>query len=32
MLGAIVGDIVGSVYEWNNMVTKIVGDDNCYVF
>ena len=22
MLGAIVGDIVGSVYEWNNIKTK----------
>ena len=23
MLGAIIGDIVGSVYEWNNIKTKI---------
>ena len=23
MLGAIVGDIVGSVYEWNNIKTRI---------
>jgi len=23
MLGAIVGDIVGSVYEWNNIKTKV---------
>ena len=22
MLGAIIGDIVGSVYEWNNIKTK----------
>ena len=22
MLGAIVGDVVGSVYEWNNIKTK----------
>ena len=22
MIGAIVGDIVGSVYEWNNIKTK----------
>lgn len=22
MLGAIVGDIVGSVYEWGNIITK----------
>ena len=25
MLGAIVGDIVGSVYEWNNIKTKDLG-------
>lgn len=23
MLGAIVGDIVGSVYEWDNIKTKV---------
>lgn len=23
MLGAIVGDIVGSIYEWNNIKTRI---------
>ena len=23
MLGAIIGDIVGSVYEWNNIKTKV---------
>ena len=22
MLGAIIGDVVGSVYEWNNIKTK----------
>ena len=22
MLGAIIGDIIGSVYEWNNIKTK----------
>jgi len=30
MLGAIIGDIVGSVYEWHNIKTKdfpLFGDD-----
>jgi len=24
MIGAIVGDIIGSVYEWNNIKTKVI--------
>ena len=27
MLGAMIGDIVGSVYEWNNIKTK---DSRCF--
>ncbi|MDB6218795.1 ADP-ribosylglycohydrolase [Streptococcus oralis] len=33
MLGAIVGDIVGSVYEWNNIKTKdfpLFREDNFF--
>lgn len=32
MLGAIVGDIVGSIYEWNNIKTKSfpLFKDNCF--
>ena len=32
MLGAIVGDIVGSVYEWNNIKTKDfpLFRENCF--
>lgn len=33
MLGAIVGDIVGSIYEWNNIKTKdfpLFGDENFF--
>ena len=26
MIGAIVGDIIGSVYEWNNIKTKFIRD------
>ena len=31
MLGAIIGDIVGSVYEWNNIKTKdfLLFGDGC---
>ena len=33
MFGAIIGDIVGSVYEWNNIKTKdfpLFRDDCCF--
>ena len=32
MLGAIVGDIVGSVYEWDNIKTKdfLLFHENCF--
>ena len=32
MLGAIIGDIVGSIYEWNNIKTKEfpLFRDNCF--
>lgn len=33
MLGAIVGDIIGSVYEWSNIKTKnfpLFGNDNFF--
>ena len=34
MLGAIIGDIVGSVYEWNNIKTKsfVLFDENSKIW
>ena len=29
MIGAIIGDIVGSVYEWNRLIARFLTLDRC---